>query len=156
MNMGLRVWRHVRTSVPCNFLAAIIRPDRCSPSLLYNRGDISVGKAAGAWSCHSPPSSPEVKTYWALPPLPPMSSWYSAWLFRYRDKFTCRSQWPRGLRRESSSPTRTLGSWVRIHSRHGCLCVGSGTLTGWSPVQGVLLTVYRIKKLKKRPRSEGL
>jgi hypothetical protein len=33
------------------------------------------------------------------------------------------------------------------------LCVGSGLTTGWSPVQGVLPTVYRIKKLKKRPRS---
>jgi hypothetical protein len=28
--------------------------------------------------------------------------------------FTCLSEWPRGLRHESSSPTRTLGSWVRI------------------------------------------
>jgi hypothetical protein len=33
------------------------------------------------------------------------------------------------------------------------LCVGSGLVTGWSPVQGVLPTVYRIKKPKKRPRS---
>jgi hypothetical protein len=33
------------------------------------------------------------------------------------------------------------------------LCVGSGPATGWSPVQGVLPTVYRIKKLKKRRRS---
>jgi hypothetical protein len=35
------------------------------------------------------------------------------------------------------------------------LCVGSGLATGWSPVQRVLQTVYRIKKLKKRPRSTG-
>jgi hypothetical protein len=28
--------------------------------------------------------------------------------------------------------------------------IGSGLATGWSPVQGVLPTVYRIKKLKKR------
>jgi hypothetical protein len=33
------------------------------------------------------------------------------------------------------------------------LCVGGGLATGWSPVQGVLPTVYRSKKLKKRPRS---
>jgi hypothetical protein len=28
--------------------------------------------------------------------------------------FPCRSQWPRGLRHEPSSPSRTLRSWVRI------------------------------------------
>jgi hypothetical protein len=57
---------------------------------------------------------------------------------------------------------RSLESWDRgfeYHSRHGCLCVllfcvyvvlcvGRGLATGWSPVQGVLPTVYRIKKLK--------
>jgi hypothetical protein len=31
------------------------------------------------------------------------------------------------------------------------LCVGRGLATGWSPVQGVLPTVYMIKKVKKRP-----
>jgi hypothetical protein len=36
------------------------------------------------------------------------------------------------------------------------LCVGSGLATGWSPVQEVLPTVYRITKLKKGPRSKGL
>jgi hypothetical protein len=35
----------------------------------------------------------------------------------------CRSQWPRGLRHELSSPAPTLRSWVRIALRHGCLCV---------------------------------
>jgi hypothetical protein len=34
-----------------------------------------------------------------------------------------------------------------------CVRLGSGFAAGWSPVQGVLPTVYRIKKLKKRPRS---
>jgi hypothetical protein len=34
-----------------------------------------------------------------------------------------RSQWPRGLRHELSSPAPTLRSWVRIPVRHGCLCV---------------------------------
>jgi hypothetical protein len=33
------------------------------------------------------------------------------------------SRWPRGLRHELSSPAPTLGSWVRIPLRHGCLCV---------------------------------
>jgi hypothetical protein len=59
-----------------------------------------------------------------------------------------RSQWPRGLRNEPSSPSRTLGSWFRIpheawmsvcvYSVCVVLCVGSGLATGWSPVQGVL------------------
>jgi hypothetical protein len=60
---------------------------------------------------------------------------------------------------------RSLERWDRgseSHSRHGCLCafilfvvlcVGSGLATGRSPVQGVLPTVYKIEKLKKRPRS---
>jgi hypothetical protein len=37
----------------------------------------------------------------------------------------CRSQWPRGLRHEMSSPARTLGSWVRIPLKTWmfvCLC----------------------------------
>jgi hypothetical protein len=34
-----------------------------------------------------------------------------------------RSQWPRGLRHELSSPAPALRSWVRIPLRHGCLCV---------------------------------
>jgi hypothetical protein len=75
----------------------------------------------------------------------------------------CRSEWPHGLRHELSSPARTMGSWVRIPLRTWMsvcvysvcvvLCVGSGLATGWSLVQGVLLTVYKIKKLRKRPRS---
>jgi hypothetical protein len=37
------------------------------------------------------------------------------------------------------------------------LCVGRGLAKGLSPVQGVLPTVYRISKLKKRPRpNKGL
>jgi hypothetical protein len=34
------------------------------------------------------------------------------------------------------------------------LYVASGIATGWSPIQGVLPTVYRITKLKKRPGSD--
>jgi hypothetical protein len=36
------------------------------------------------------------------------------------------------------------------------LCVDSALSTGWSPVQWFLLSVYRIKKLKKRPRTKKL
>jgi hypothetical protein len=36
---------------------------------------------------------------------------------------SCRSQWPRGLRHELSSPAPTLRSWVRIPRKHVCLCV---------------------------------
>jgi hypothetical protein len=51
-----------------------------------------------------------------------------------------RSQWPRGLRHELSSPARKLGSWVRIslealmslcvYSVFVLFCVGSGLATG--------------------------
>jgi hypothetical protein len=34
--------------------------------------------------------------------------------FRVTIASDCRSQWPRGLRHEPSSPARTLESWVRI------------------------------------------
>jgi hypothetical protein len=45
---------------------------------------------------------------------------------------------------------------VGVYSVFVLFCVGRGLATGWSPVQGVLQTVYRINKLKKRPRSKGL
>jgi hypothetical protein len=64
------------------------------------------------------------------------------------------SEWPCGLRREMSSLAQTLGSWIRIPLKariYICVypvfvlsCVGSGLTTGWSPVQCVLPTVYRI------------
>jgi hypothetical protein len=51
-----------------------------------------------------------------------------------------------------SNPTQ---AWMSMHLLCVCvvLCVGCGIATGWSPVQGVLPTVYKIKKLEKRPRS---
>jgi hypothetical protein len=64
-------------------------------------------------------------------------------------------------RYEVSSPAPTLRSWVRItpkawmavciYSVCVVLCVGSSLAMGWSPVQGVVPTVYRIRKLNKRP-----
>jgi hypothetical protein len=54
-----------------------------------------------------------------------------------------------------SNPTQ--GMDVCIVCVCSVLCVGRGTATGSSPVQGVLPTMYRIKKLKKRPRpNKGL
>jgi hypothetical protein len=45
---------------------------------------------------------------------------------------------------------------VCVYSLYVVLCVGSDLATGSFSVQGVLSTVYRIKKLKKQPRSKGL
>jgi hypothetical protein len=54
-----------------------------------------------------------------------------------------------------SIPTWGMDVCVRLF--YVCvLCEGSGLVTGWSPFQVVLPTVYRIKKLKNRPRSKGL
>jgi hypothetical protein len=76
-----------------------------------------------------------------------------------------RSQWLRSRERTVFARSNTV-SWVRNPTRGmdvrvrysvcAVLCVGSGLATGLSPVQGVLPTVYRIKELKKRPRSKGL
>ena len=70
------------------------------------------------------------------------------------------------LKHEPSSLARTLESWVRIplkarmsvcvYSVCVVLCVVSDIATGWSPVQGVLPSVYMIKKLKKRPRPNKM
>jgi hypothetical protein len=53
----------------------------------------------------------------------------------------------------SSNPTQGIDVIVRLF----CVCVvlweGSGLATAWSLLQGVLPTVYRIEKLKKRPKS---
>jgi hypothetical protein len=64
-----------------------------------------------------------------------------------------RSQWPRGLRHEMSSPAWILWSWVRItleawmfvcvYSVFVLSCVSSSLATGWSLVQGVLPIVYK-------------
>jgi hypothetical protein len=56
----------------------------------------------------------------------------------------CRSQWPRGLRHEPSSPARRLGImcsnptrqmdvFVRLFCVCVVLCVGSGLAMSWSP-----------------------
>jgi hypothetical protein len=55
-----------------------------------------------------------------------------------------------------SNPTQGMDVCVRLFCVCVVLCVGSGLATGWSPVQGVLPTVYRIKKWKKRRRSNKM
>jgi hypothetical protein len=52
-----------------------------------------------------------------------------------------------------SNPTQGMDVCVRLLCVCVVLCVGSGLAKGWSPVQKVLPAVYRIKKLKKGPRS---
>jgi hypothetical protein len=72
-----------------------------------------------------------------------------------------RSQWPHGQRHEQSSfarplvsnPARGMDVCMRLFCVSVVPCVDSGLTTGCCPVQGVLLTVYRTKKLKQRPRS---
>jgi hypothetical protein len=73
----------------------------------------------------------------------------------------CRPHWPRGLRYELPSLARKLGSWVRIPLKSSmsvlCACVPwmccsvvrQRPCNGLIPAQGVLPTLYRIKKLKK-------
>jgi hypothetical protein len=55
------------------------------------------------------------------------------------------------------NPTRGMDICVRLFCFCAVLCVSRGLATDWSPVQGVLPTVYRISKLKKRPKpNKGL
>jgi hypothetical protein len=54
-----------------------------------------------------------------------------------------------------SNPTRGMDVCVCLFCVCVCvvLCIGTGLATCWSSVQCVLPCVYKIKKLKKRPRS---
>jgi hypothetical protein len=53
----------------------------------------------------------------------------------------------------SSNPTRGMDVCVPSFCACVVLCVDSGLATSRSPVQEVLSNVYRIKNLKKQPRS---
>jgi hypothetical protein len=74
--------------------------------------------------------------------------------------FHIKGKWPRGLRRDTTSPAQTLGLRVRfpleawmsvcLYSVFVLSCVGSGLATGRAPV-GVLPTVCKI-----RNRPEGI
>jgi hypothetical protein len=52
-----------------------------------------------------------------------------------------------------SNDTRDMDVCVRLFCVFVVLCVGSGLGTSWSPIQGDLPTVYRIKDLKKQQKS---
>jgi hypothetical protein len=47
-----------------------------------------------------------------------------------------------------SNPTRGTDVWVHLFCVCVVLCVGRGLATGWSPMQGALRTVWRIKTEK--------
>jgi hypothetical protein len=55
-----------------------------------------------------------------------------------------------------SNPTQGMDVCVHLFCVRVVLCVCSCLETGWSPVQGVLPTVYKSKNLKRWPRSKGL
>jgi hypothetical protein len=61
-----------------------------------------------------------------------------AWTF-----FTCSNTGIMG-----SNSTRVMNVCVRLFCVCVVLCVGSGLSTGWSPVQGVLRTVYKLRNWK--------
>jgi hypothetical protein len=76
------------------------------------------------------------------------------------------TQWPRGLRRDLSSPARTLGSCVRIplvawtsvcvYSMLVLFCVSVEALRRADPRPRILTDYVQIGKLKKRPKpSKG-
>jgi hypothetical protein len=48
-----------------------------------------------------------------------------------------------------SNPTRGMDVCVRLFPVYVVLCIGRGLATCWSPVEAVLPTVYKMKKLKR-------
>jgi hypothetical protein len=69
------------------FFAASIPALRLNhPPIQWVPWAISPGlKKPGCEADHSPPSSAEVKNGGAIPPLPCMTSWHSAYLIKHRD-----------------------------------------------------------------------
>jgi hypothetical protein len=51
-----------------------------------------------------------------------------------------------------SNPNQGMDVCVRLFCVWVVLCVGWGLATGWSPVQGVLPAVYRLRNIKNWPR----
>jgi hypothetical protein len=82
----------VRAPVGSRILCFPQRPDRLwhQPNVLSDgyRGLFPGGKAAGAWSCHSSPTSAEVKKMWIYISTRHTPSWRSAQLVKHRNNFT--------------------------------------------------------------------
>jgi hypothetical protein len=55
-----------------------------------------------------------------------------------------------------SNPTRGMNVCVRLFYVCVVLCVGSGLAMGWSPVQGVLPTVYGLRNWNSGQNVQGL
>jgi hypothetical protein len=128
---GLRIPAGVKIS------SAAQRPNLLwgPPSLLFNgyrrlfpRGINRPGREAD----HLPPSCAEVKNGGAIPPLPHISSWHSAWLIKYRDNFTlylylftvCISGGRRfQIRHPGASPYRTRHTEVPVDEVTGPLYI---------------------------------
>jgi hypothetical protein len=53
-----------------------------------------------------------------------------------------------------SNPTRGMDVCVDVFCVYVLLCVGNGLATGLFPVQGLLPSVYRIKKLKNAAKVQ--
>jgi hypothetical protein len=60
--------------------------------------------------------------------------------------WTVFARWNAGI--VGSNPNQSMDVCVHLFSVCIVLCVGSGLATDWSPIQRILPTVYRIKKLK--------
>jgi hypothetical protein len=52
------------------------------------------------------------------------------------------------------NPTWGMDVCVCLFCVCAVLCAGRGLATGWSPIQGVLPTVYRIKKVEKTAKAQ--
>jgi hypothetical protein len=56
----------------------------------------------------------------------------------------------------ASNPSHDIDVCVRLFCVSVVLRVGSGLAMGWSPVQGVLPTVYRLRNWKSGQGPQGL
>jgi hypothetical protein len=82
------------------------------------------------------------------------------YLIYLREESLCRSQWPRGLWHELSSPARTLGLWVR-NTLKAWMYVFILCLYMWQPSDGLIsrprspAECLRIKKMKWNEAFHG-
>jgi hypothetical protein len=88
----------------------------------------------------------EKQLYWDHYEIMPITVavWSMAWCLRPLERLVV-----------DSNPTRGMKVYVCLFCVRVDLCVGRSLVMGWSPVQGVLTTVYtRITKLKKKGHGQ--